>query len=139
MLDEIQALNKKQQQALLEVIEDGTVTLIASTADNPYFVVYKAILSRSIVFEFKPLHKIDITKGLLNCLVRLRGSGEYIIDNVEEEALNCIAEMSNGDMRVAINYLELAINLGLNNGNHIDITLDNVLNLSLIHISARYI
>lgn len=132
MLDEIQALNKKQQQALLEVIEDGTVTLIASTADNPYFVVYKAILSRSIVFEFKPLHKIDITKGLLNCLVRLRGSGEYIIDNVEEEALNCIAEMSNGDMRVAINYLELAINLGLNNGNHIDITLDNVLNSATV-------
>lgn len=132
MLDEIQALNKKQQQALLEVIEDGTVTLIASTADNPYFVVYKAILSRSIVFEFKPLYKIDITKGLLNCLVRLRGSGEYIIDNVEEEALNCIAEMSNGDMRVAINYLELAINLGLNNGNHIDITLDNVLNSATV-------
>lgn len=132
MLDEIQALNKKQQQALLEIIEDGTVTLIASTADNPYFVVYKAILSRSIVFEFKPLHKIDITKGLLNCLVRLRGSGEYIIDNVEEEALNCIAEMSNGDMRVAINYLELAINLGLNNGNHIDITLDNVLNSAAV-------
>lgn len=132
MLDEIQALNKKQQQALLEVIEDGTVTLIASTADNPYFVVYKAILSRSIVFEFKPLHKIDITKGLLNCLVRLRDSGEYIIDSVEEEALNCIAEMSNGDMRVAINYLELAINLGLNNGNHIDITLDNVLNSATV-------
>ena len=132
MLDEIQALNKKQQQALLEVIEDGTVTLIASTADNPYFVVYKAILSRSIVFEFKPLHKIDITKGLLNCLVRLRGSGEYVVDNVEEEALNCIAEMSNGDMRVAINYLELAINLGLNNGNHIDITLDNVLNSATV-------
>ena len=132
MLDEIQALNKKQQQALLEVIEDGTVTLIASTADNPYFVVYKAILSRSIVFEFKPLHKIDITKGLLNCLVKLRGSGEYIIDNVEEDALNCIAEMSNGDMRVAINYLELAINLGLNNGNHIDITLDNVLNSATV-------
>lgn len=132
MLDEIQALNKKQQQALLEVIEDGTVTLIASTADNPYFVVYKAILSRSIVFEFKPLHKIDITKGLLNCLVRLRGSGEYIIDNVEEEALNCIAEMSNGDMRVAINYLEIAINLGLNNGNHMDITLDNVLNSAIV-------
>ena len=132
MLDEIQALNKKQQQALLEVIEDGTVTLIASTADNPYFVVYKAILSRSIVFEFKPLHKIDITKGLLNCLVRLRGSGEYVVDNVEEEAFNCIAEMSNADMRVAINYLELAINLGLNNGNHIDITLDNVLNSATV-------
>ena len=56
MLDEIQALNKKQQQSLLEVIEDGSVTLIASTADNPYFVIYKAILSRSSIFEFKPIN-----------------------------------------------------------------------------------
>lgn len=132
MLDEIQALNKKQQQALLEVIEDGTVTLIASTADNPYFVVYKAILSRSIIFEFKPLHKIDIIKGLLNCLVKLKDSGEYVVDNVEEDALNCIAEMSNGDMRVAINYLELAINLGLSSDNHVDITLDNVLHSATV-------
>ena len=55
MLDEIQAMNRKQQQALLEVIEDGSVTLIASTADNPYFVIYKAILSRSSIFEFKAI------------------------------------------------------------------------------------
>ena len=61
MLDEIQALNRKQQQSLLEVIEDGSVTLIASTADNPYFVVYKAILSRSTIFEFKTIEKEDIS------------------------------------------------------------------------------
>ena len=64
MLDEIQALNRKQQQSLLEVIEDGSVTLIASTADNPYFVVYKAILSRSCIFEFKTIESKDILKGL---------------------------------------------------------------------------
>ena len=64
MLDEIQAMNRKQQQALLEVIEDGSVTLIASTADNPYFVIYKAILSRSSIFEFKAIDKNDILKGL---------------------------------------------------------------------------
>ena len=72
MLDEIQALNKKQQQSLLEVIEEGSVTLIASTADNPYFVVYKAILSRSTIFEFKPIQKEDIYIGLKRAINRLK-------------------------------------------------------------------
>ena len=106
MLDEIQALNKKQQQSLLEVIEDGTVTLIASTADNPYFVIYKAILSRSVVFEFKAIDKNDIIVGLKRCVNKLN------ISSVSDDAIECIANMSNGDMRTAVNQLELALTMG---------------------------
>lgn len=132
MLDEIQALNRKQQQSLLEVIEDGSVTLIASTADNPYFVIYKAILSRSTVFEFKSIEKEDIVEGLKNCIEKLKDNKTYKIKNVEEEALYKIAEISNGDMRTAINRLELAFNLGINiSDGTVDITLQNVIDSSI--------
>ena len=70
-LDEIQYLNKKQQQSLLECLEDGSVTLIASTTENPYFYVYNALLSRAAVFEFKPLSHADVLQGLKNALRRL--------------------------------------------------------------------
>lgn len=131
MLDEIQALNRKQQQSLLEVIEEGSVTLIASTADNPYFVIYKAILSRSVVFEFKPIEKDDVVKGLKNCVEKLKDNKTYTIGDVEDEALEHIARISNGDMRTAINRLELAFNLGINIATGVvDITLQNVLDSS---------
>ena len=131
MLDEIQALNRKQQQSLLEVIEEGSVTLIASTADNPYFVIYKAILSRSVVFEFKPIEKEDVVEGLKNCVEKLKDNKTYTIGNVEDEALEHIARISNGDMRTAINRLELAFNLGINIATGVvDITLQNVLDSS---------
>ena len=70
-LDEIQYLNKKQQQSLLECIEDGTVTLIASTTENPYFYIYNALLSRCTVFEFKSLTAADVEQGLRNALKKL--------------------------------------------------------------------
>lgn len=113
MLDEIQALNRKQQQALLEVIEEGKVTLIASTADNPYFVVYKAILSRSTVVEFKPIKKEDVYKGLEISIDKLKK--EYPLKTIryEDEVLKYIAETCNGDMRSALNKLELTFNMGL--------------------------
>ena len=131
MLDEIQALNRKQQQSLLEVIEEGSVTLIASTADNPYFVIYKAILSRSVVFEFKPIEKEDVVGVLKNCVEKLKDNKTYTIGNVEDEALEHIARISNGDMRTAINRLELAFNLGINIATGVvDITLQNVLDSS---------
>ena len=63
-LDEIQYFNKKQQQILLEFIENGSITLIASTTENPYFYVYNAILSRSTVFEFKPVEKYEVLKAV---------------------------------------------------------------------------
>ena len=70
-LDEIQYLNKKQQQSLLECMEDGSVTLIASTTENPYFYIYNALLSRATVFEFKPLTAADVQQGIENALHRL--------------------------------------------------------------------
>ena len=73
-LDEIQYLNKKQQQSLLECIEDGSVTLIASTTENPYFYIYNALLSRCTVFEFKSLAAADVEQGLHNALEKLSAS-----------------------------------------------------------------
>ncbi|MBR3837857.1 MAG: replication-associated recombination protein A [Clostridia bacterium] len=105
-LDEIQYLNKKQQQTLLEYIEDGRVTLIASTTENPYFYVYKAILSRCAVFEFKELSPAEIEENLL------RGMAQLNEENGEEktaakEALHEIAILSGGDVRSSLNFLEL--------------------------------
>ncbi|CEJ72716.1 ATPase-like MgsA [[Clostridium] sordellii] len=133
MLDEIQALNRKQQQSLLEVIEDGSVTLIASTADNPYFVVYKAILSRSSIFEFKPINKNDILIGLKKSVEKLKTIYRYESINVEEKALEYIAQTCNGDMRSALNKLELVFNIGIDiTSNCVDITLENVIDCSSI-------
>ncbi|MBR7165050.1 MAG: replication-associated recombination protein A [Clostridia bacterium] len=105
-LDEIQYLNKKQQQTLLEYIEDGRVTLIASTTENPYFYVYKAILSRCAVFEFKELSPLEIEENLL------RGLSQLNEENCEsktatKEALHEIAVLSGGDVRSSLNFLEL--------------------------------
>lgn len=135
MLDEIQALNKKQQQSLLEVIEEGSVTLIASTADNPYFVVYKAILSRSTIFEFKPIKKEEIYTGLKRAVNKLKPLYTYEDIIVEDKALKYIADTCNGDMRSALNKLELAFNLGIDIGtNTVNITLENVLDSSSMKI-----
>ncbi len=131
MLDEIQAMNKKQQQALLEVIEDGSVTLIASTADNPYFVIYKAILSRSSIFEFKFIEKEDIFKGLKRAVGKIKELYSYEKINIDDDALKCISEISNGDMRSALNKLELAFNLGIDVGsNSVNVTIDTVIESS---------
>ena len=133
MLDEIQALNRKQQQSLLEVIEDGSVTLIASTADNPYFVVYKAILSRSTIFEFKTIEKVDIIKGLKRAVIKLKDLHTYESIEIEDKALEYIADTCNGDMRSALNKLELAFNVGIDIANNcVKVTLDDVINCSSV-------
>ena len=107
-IDEIQHFNKKQQQALLEFIEDGRITLIASTTENPYFVIHKAIISRCNIFEFKPLNSNDIVIGLENSLKKLINEGVNV--NYSLDALKYIAEISQGDYRKSYNILELAIN-----------------------------
>lgn len=107
-IDEIQHFNKKQQQALLEFIEDGRITLIASTTENPYFVIHKAIISRCNIFSFKPLETNDIVTGLEKSLKKLINEGIQI--NYSQEALKYIAEISQGDYRKSYNILELAIN-----------------------------
>lgn len=105
-LDEIQNFDKKRQQSLLEFIENGTITLIASTADNPYFCIYKAILSRSLVFEFKPLKKDDIVRGLERAVSILREGSQNLL--CDDDAIGHIAEVSGGDLRRALNILESA-------------------------------
>lgn len=107
-IDEIQHFNKKQQQSLLEFIEDGRITLIASTTENPYFVIHKAIISRCNIFSFKPLDSDDIVIGLKKSLEKLIKEGIKV--TYSEEALKYIAEISQGDYRKSYNILELAIN-----------------------------
>ncbi|WP_444301627.1 replication-associated recombination protein A [Intestinimonas butyriciproducens] len=108
-LDEIQYFNKKQQQSLLEVIERGDVTLIASTTENPYFYVYNAVLSRSTVFEFKPVEAGEvlpaIDRGVSIMAKRLGGVAEF-----EDGVREAIASSCGGDVRKAMNAVELLMN-----------------------------
>lgn len=103
-LDEIQNFNKKQQQSLLECIENGKVTLIASTTENPYFYVYNAILSRCTVFEFESVSSEDICKAI-DRAVQYLGEG-IVIDN---DAKEHISNTCSGDVRKALNTLEVAV------------------------------
>ncbi len=107
-LDEIQNFNKKQQQSLLEVIENGSVTLIASTTENPYFYVYNAILSRSTVFEFMPLKPDEIMQAILRG-VEILESELNIKIMFETHALEAISETCGGDVRKALNTLEMCV------------------------------
>lgn len=107
-IDELQHFNKKQQQSLLEFIEDGRIILIASTTENPYFVIHKAIISRCNIFTFNPLKIEDIILGLKKSIDKLVAEGIEI--SYSEEALKYIAEISQGDYRKSYNILELAIN-----------------------------
>lgn len=109
-LDEIQHFNKKQQQTLLEYMENGKITLIASTTENPYFYVYNAVLSRSVVFEFKPIEAEEIEKALERCIKKL-SEEEYKNYNisVDKDALTHIAQVSGGDVRKAINSFEISL------------------------------
>ncbi|MBM6837008.1 replication-associated recombination protein A [Clostridium saudiense] len=109
-LDEIQNFNKKQQQSLLEYIEDGRITLIASTTENPYFYIFKALLSRSTIFEFKPLSEKDIKKAINRALDITIADYSEIKLNVTEEAKDYLASYCNGDVRKALNGLEIALN-----------------------------
>lgn len=106
-LDEIQYFNKKQQQSLLEYIEDGRITLIASTTENPYFSVYNAIISRSAVFEFTAVSPSDIKRALIRAFERLN------TDNVtlEPDALELMSQLGAGDVRRALGILESAYSL----------------------------
>ncbi|MBQ8203934.1 MAG: replication-associated recombination protein A [Clostridia bacterium] len=110
-LDEIQYFNKKQQQILLSYIENGDITLIAATTENPYFYVYNAILSRSTVFEFKTLSSEDISEVVKRGVKVLSGEENRKIELSDENALK-ISRAAAGDVRRALNMLELCIMLG---------------------------
>ncbi len=105
-LDEIQYLNKKQQQTLLEFLETGQITLIASTTENPYFYIYNAILSRSTVFEFKPVEQSELLRAV-NRALQLLSQDEDISFKVEEGVLELAAYAAGGDVRKSINITEL--------------------------------
>ena len=111
-LDEIQYLNKKQQQSLLEFVESGDITLIASTTENPYFYIYPALLSRCTVFEFKALKIDDVKQGLIR-------AADYLSIKINDDALEKLAMASNGDMRKALNNLDF-LNNSLKNNKVID-------------------
>ena len=105
-LDEIQYFNKKQQQSLLEFIEDGRITLIASTTENPYFCVFNAILSRSTVFEFKPVSAAEVEEAVRRAVALLNTRRETPLEP-EEGVVKHIAASCGGDVRKAMNALEL--------------------------------
>lgn len=105
-LDEIQYFNKKQQQSLLEFIEDGRITLIASTTENPYFYVYNALLSRSTVFEFKPVSPADVLPAVRRAMDKV-AAREGIAIEAEEGVAENLAVSCGGDVRKAINGVEL--------------------------------
>ncbi len=106
-LDEIQNFNKKQQQSLLEFIEDGRITLIASTTENPYFYVYNAILSRSTVLEFRPVEPAEVEKALCRAAAILKEEGLPV--SLPKETAAYMAEAAGGDVRKAVTALEVAV------------------------------
>ena len=108
-IDEIHRFNKGQQDYLLPFVEDGTIILIGATTENPYFEVNSALLSRSIIFELKPLSREDIRELIQRAVCdRERGMGAYEAD-IQEEALEFLADLSGGDARYALNAVELGI------------------------------
>ncbi|MEQ2455046.1 replication-associated recombination protein A [Flavonifractor hominis] len=123
-LDEIQYFNKKQQQSLLEFIENGKITLIASTTENPYFYVYNAVLSRSTVFEFKPIEAADVLpavdRGIRLMAQRLEGEA-VCEDGVREH----IASACGGDVRKAMNAIELLMNSARRQDGKLLVTLED--------------
>lgn len=108
-LDEIQNFNKKQQQSLLEFIENGRLTLIASTTENPYFYIYNAILSRSNVFEFRPVDARDIIISLQRATHILEGAMGDIKIKLDDDVFEFISSVSGGDVRKALNTLEVCV------------------------------
>ena len=123
-LDEIQSFNKKQQQSLLEHIENGKITLIASTTENPYFYVFNAILSRSTVFEFKQISADAALKAVRRAVAYME-QRTALRGEPEEGALEYIAGACGGDLRKAMNAVEVLFSAGVPQGDRIPLTLDD--------------
>ena len=107
-IDEIHRFNKLQQDALLPFVENGTIILIGATTENPYFEVNKALISRSMVIKLEPLTEENIFTILKNSLERKDGLGEYNIE-ISDETLKKLSVIANGDVRTALNGLEVAV------------------------------
>jgi len=128
-LDEIQSFNKKQQQSLLEYIENGKITLIASTTENPYFYVFNAVLSRSTVFEFKQISAEAALKAIRRAVSFLeKRTGLSAVP--EEGALEYIAGSCGGDLRKALNSVEVLFSAGRPNGTELPLTMEDAIAVS---------
>ena len=121
-LDEIQSFNKKQQQSLLEYIENGKITLIASTTENPYFYVFNAILSRSTVFEFKQIDSAAALKAVKRAVSHME-QRTALTAVPEDGALEYIAGACGGDLRKAMNAVEVMFSAGIPEGDKLPLTL----------------
>lgn len=128
-LDEIQYFNKKQQQSLLEFMENGKITLIASTTENPYFYVYNAVLSRSTVFEFKQLTPQDVEPAVLRA-VKYAAGRDGLETEIEDGVISTIALGCGGDVRKAINAVELLFTASRREGGRLYLTLDDARTVS---------
>ena len=128
-LDEIQYFNKRQQQTLLEFIENGRITLIASTTENPYFYVYNAILSRSTVFEFKPVDAADVSRAVSRGFAFLEQEKDTPIA-VDEGVSAYIAGACGGDVRKALNAVELCVLAGERDENGVHVTMETAAQLA---------
>ena len=124
-LDEIQYLNKKQQQSLLEYIENGDITLIASTTENPYFSIYNAVISRSTLFEFKPVPAEQIIPAVRRAFRIISEENGTEIE-ADEEIYRTIAYNCGGDVRKAMNTAELAVICGEPDSGKVRITADSM-------------
>ncbi len=124
-LDEIQYLNKKQQQSLLEYIENGDITLIASTTENPYFSVYNAVISRSTVFEFKPVSAEQLIPAIKRAF-RLIAEEQGVEVSADDAVINMIAYNCGGDVRKAMNTAELAVICGETDNGTVTVTADSL-------------
>lgn len=124
-LDEIQYLNKKQQQSLLEYIENGEITLIASTTENPYFSIYNAVISRSTVFEFKPVPAELIIPAVQRAFKIISEENGTVIE-ADEEIYKTIAYNCGGDVRKAMNTAELAVICGEPDSGKVKVTAESM-------------
>ncbi len=135
-LDEIQYFNKKQQQSLLDYMENGKVTLIASTTENPYFYVYNAVLSRSTVFEFKPVEAAELLPALQRG-IRILEQQSGLTIHPEDGVLDYIAHACGGDVRKGLNALELLFQSASVVGGTSVLTMENALTAAQ-HSALRY-
>ncbi|MBQ6902695.1 MAG: replication-associated recombination protein A [Oscillospiraceae bacterium] len=119
-IDEIQYFNKKQQQSLLEFMENGKLTIIASTTENPYFYVYSAILSRATVFEFKPIEPCDVRLAIERALTKLSDEAVF-----EDGVAEHISNACGGDIRKALNAVELLYDSAKRENGKAFVTLDD--------------
>lgn len=122
-IDEIHRFNKNQQDTLLPFVEDGTIILIGATTENPYFEVNRALISRSIIFKLEPLNINNIKKIILNALENKEKGLGYFGVKIDNDALEFIANLSNGDARIALNAIELAVLTTESKNNQIHINL----------------